>query len=143
MAGSLSGKHILYDVSMVVNAIDLSDHVESVEFVVNLEEQAADAMGDVQRYNLVGLQMISDPKVTFYHDFAAAKVYATLETAWAARTTFNIVAKGQSGANATTNPAWTIPVFVKSMPIFKGKHGDRHMADVTFGIAGLVTIATS
>lgn len=143
MAGSLSGKHVLYDVSMIVNSVDLSNEVEMVTIRVGMEQQKGDAMGDIQRYNFPGLQTVTDPKVTWYQDFAAAKVYATLYAAWAARSVFNIVAKGQSGANATTNPAWTIPVFVADMPVFVGTHGDRHMADVTFSIAGNISVATS
>ena len=32
MAGTITGKHILYDVSLTVNSVDLSDHAEQVEF---------------------------------------------------------------------------------------------------------------
>ena len=100
-------------------------------------------MGEVTDYNMPGTLAISDITATFYQDYAASKVYITLYTAWAARTTFNIVLKADSGANATTNPAWTIPVFVASMPVMQGKRGDRHMAPVTLAVAGLYTVATS
>lgn len=136
-------KHIFYNASVVVNSVDLSDHVESLTIEVNIEDQAADAMGDLQRYAMAGLLVVTDPTMTFYQDFAASKVYATIEALWAARSTFNIVVKNDSGANATTNPAWTLPVFVAKMPVFSGKHGDRHMAAVSFKMAGLYSIATS
>lgn len=144
MAGTITGKHVLYDVSLVVNSVDLSDHVEQVTFgEMGTNGQAAAAMGELQDYDMPGTLMISDPQVTFYHDFAAAKVYATLYAAWIARTVFNVVGKASSGANAVTNPAWTIPVFVGKAPMMTGKRGDRHMAPVTFKVAGALAVATS
>jgi len=136
-------KHIFYNASVVVNGVDLSDHVESVSVEVTTEDQAADAMGDTQRYDMPGLLKFSDPQMTFYQDFAAAKVYATFYALWAARSTFNVVVKNDAGANSATNPAWTLPVFVGKAPIFSGKHGERHMAPVTLKLAGTYTVATS
>lgn len=136
-------KHVLYNVSLVVNGVDLSDHVESISVIATTNGQAAAAMGDVNDYEMPGTLKLSDPQVTFYQDFAASKVYATLQAALAARSTFNVVAKADSGANSPTNPAWTIPCFVKSLPIFSAKRGDRHMASCTFGVAGAHSIATS
>lgn len=144
MPGVITGKHVLYDINLVVNAVDLSDHVESVTFgEMNTNKQAAAAMGDVQDYDMPGTLSITDPVVTFYNDFAASKVYAVLQAAWAARTVFNVLGKASSGANSTTNPQWTIPSFVVKAPFMTGKRGDRHMSPVTFGVAGAITIATS
>jgi hypothetical protein len=136
-------KHVFYNNSVVVNSVDLSDHVEEVSLVATTNKQFAAAMGDLNDYNMPGTLALSDITVTFYQDYASAKVYATLNAAWAARTTFNIVCKPDAGANATTNPAWTIPVFVASMPVMQGKRGDRHMAPVTFAVAGAHSVATS
>ena len=144
MPGVITGKHMLYDVSLVVNSVDLSDHVESVELTVTTEELRGDAMGDTQKYNMPGLLAINDIKATFYQDFAAAKVYATLYAAWSVpQTIFNLVGKASSAARSTTNPEWTILVVVKEMPVMKGTHGERHMADVTFGIAGNYSVLTA
>lgn len=144
MPGTITGKHILYDVSLVVNSVDLSDHVESITFgEMNINKQDAAAMGDLQDYSMAGTLMITDPQVTFYADFAAAKVYATLYAAWIARTQFNVVGKASSGAVSATNPAWTIPAFVAKCPMMSGKRGDRHMLPVTFAVAGTLTVATS
>jgi hypothetical protein len=144
MAGTITGKHVLWDVSLVLNSVDLSDHVESISFgEMGTNGVFAAAMGEIQDYDMAGTIMISDPQVTFYHDFAASKVYATLYAAWIARTTFNAVGKASSGANSATNPAWTIPCFVKKAPMLTGKRGDRHMAPVTLGVAGVLSVATS
>lgn len=144
MPGTITGKHILYDVSLVVNSVDLSDRVEQVSFMeMNTNKQDAAAMGDIQDYSMAGTLMISDPAVTFYQDFNTAKVYATLYAAWIARVNFNIVGKASSGAKSLTNPEWTIPVFVSKAPMMTGQRGSRHMAAVTFAVAGVASVLTA
>lgn len=143
MPGTITGKHILYDVSLIVNATDLSDHVEQVSFEIGLNKQGAAAMGDLQDYDMPGTQIVTPPTITFYNDFAASKVYATIFPLWQNRTTFNIVGKASSGARSTTNPEWTIPVFIGKAPLMMGKRGDRHMAPVTTEVAGALSVLTS
>lgn len=143
MPGVVTGKHILYDVSLVVNAVDLSDHVESLEFSVGINKQAGSAMADLQDYSIPGTLTISDPKITFYQDYATSKVYQTFVGLWSARTIFNVVGKASSGARAPTNPEWTIPVFVGEMPVITGTRGDRHMAAVTLAVGGVYSILTA
>ncbi len=144
MPGTITGKHILYDVSLTVNSVDLSDHVETVTYgEMNTNKQDGAAMGELQDYSIPGTLAITDPQVTFYQDFNTAKVYATLYAAWINRTTFDLVGKASSGANSPTNPAWTIPCFVAKAPMMVGKRGERHMAPVTFAVAGALSVATS
>lgn len=136
-------KHILYNASVVLNSVDLSDHVESVSFTAELNDQDAAAMADVEDYSMPGTRKISDIKLKLYSDFAASKVYATLSPLFTNRTSFNCVLKADAGATATTNPQFTTSVFVKSLPLIDGKRGDRHMTDVVLKPAGAMAIATS
>lgn len=143
MAGTTQGKHYLWDVSMIVNGTDLSNRLEQVSLMVGSNKGSGAAMGDQQDYSMPQTLTVTDPKLKFFHDFAASKVYATFYALWAAQTIFNIVGKVSSGANATTNPAWTIPCFVAEMPLIAGQRGDRHMADVTLAVAGAISVATA
>jgi hypothetical protein len=143
MPSAVSGKHMLYNVSAVVNGVDLSNRLEAIELPVSTRELMAAAMGEVQDYNFPGTLSVGDLKLTFYQDYAAAKVYNTFYAAWANRTIFNVLAKADAGANAVDNPQFTIPVFVKDMPLMGGTRGDRHMAPVTLSIAGVIAVATS
>ena len=140
MPGTITGKHILYDVSLTVNGVDLSNRVERLEIRVGTNKQMGSAMGDVQDYSIPGTLTIEDITAEFYQDYDAAKVYATLYAAWLARTNFNIVAKATSSASSSTNPQWTIPVFVAAMPVMGATRGDRHMAPVTFAVAGAYSV---
>lgn len=142
MSGGL-GKHVLWDVALVVNGIDLSDHVESVTLAVGQDQIPATPAGVRQKYSKPGHQTVTDPVITFYQDYAPGKVYATFLALWQNQQIFTIVGKAFSGARSPTNPEWTIPVFVGALPLLAGKRGDRHMAPVTCAVGGVLTIATS
>lgn len=144
MAGVITGKHMLYDVSLTVNSVDLSNHVQSVALTVSQESFPADAMGDTQRYKKPGLQVIDDITITFFQDFAGASVYPTLYAAFSTpQTTFNLVAKASTAANSATNPQWTIPCMLAKAPIISGAHGAAHMVQATFTCSGSYSVATS
>jgi hypothetical protein len=135
-------KHVLYDASLVVNAVDLSAHVESVSVVETLNDAGnAAGMGEIQDYNLAGTVKYSDVTVTFFQDYASNKVYAVLHAALVARSTINVVAKATTASASATNPQFTLPCFVKTLPIFSGTRGQTHKAQATFTIAGVVTIS--
>jgi hypothetical protein len=135
-------KHILYNASVNLNGVDLSDHDNKIEFTVEINGQAAAAMSEIEDYEMPGTRKVSPISAEFYQDYAASKVYQTLMTLWTNRTTFNAILKADAGANATTNPAFTVPVFIKSMPVISGSRGDAHKTTVTLQPAGLMTIAT-
>lgn len=136
-------KYVSYNASVVLNAVDLSDHVESVSFVVTLNDQPGAAMSDVEDYSIAGTRKVSPITLNMYQDFAASKVYATLMTLWTNRTSFNAVIKADSGANATTNPQFTVSVFISSFPVLDVTRGQRHMSQVVLTPAGVLAIATS
>lgn len=129
---------------MIVNGVDLSDHVESVALEVGLEMQPTMPYGGTQRYATpTGVQIVSDPVITFYQDYAPGKVYATFIAVWQSQAVFNLVAKADAGARSTANPEWTIPVALNKMPVMTGTRGGRHMAPITCTVAGVISIATT
>ena len=136
-------KHVLYNASLVVNSVDLSDHDNQIEYVVGIDGQPAAAMGELQSYGMPGTQTVSPIKVKLFQDYAAGKTYATLIALYSNRTTFNVAMKADAGATATTNPLHTVPCFIGSLPVISGTRGDAHMIDVTFEPAGLLAITTS
>ena len=136
-------KHVLYNSSVVLNSIDLSDHVESVMLEVETNAVPAAAMGDVEDYSMASTRKVKDISLNMYQDFAASKTYATLQALWTARSTFNAVIKADAGANATTNPAFTVSVFIKSFPFVSGKRSEAHMSQLVLAPAAAMTIATS
>lgn len=136
-------KYVLTNASVVLNGVDLSDHVRKVSFVVTLGGADAAAMADVEDYGMPATRKVSDISLEMYQDFAASKVYATLQPLWTNRSTFNAVIKNDAGANAPTNPQFTIPVFIRTFPVVDAARGDGSMTTVVLAPAGVMTIATS
>lgn len=135
-------KHVLYNASVVANSVDLSDHDNKIEFTVQTNGQDAAAMGEAEDYQMAGTRKVSPIQCEFFQDYASGKVYATLMALWTARSTFTLVLKADAGATATTNPQFTVTVFIANMPVISGTRGDRHMTNVTFQPASALAIAT-
>lgn len=132
-------KHVLYDAVVTVNSVTLTDRVESISWNTGIAKQPAAAMSEAQSYSMAGVQEVDDIEIVFYQDYANSNVYQTLTALYQARTTFILTAKAASGADAATNPNFTISVFIGKMPFINGKRGDRHMAPVTFVPASAMT----
>jgi hypothetical protein len=129
------------DASVVVNSVDLSDHVKSC--TLNYEAEMLDdtVMGDTTRSNMAGLLNWSID-VDFLQDFASAKVDATLFTLVGAAA-FTVVLKPTSGSVSATNPSFTGSAVLESYPPMTGGVGDLETVSVTFRSAGTLARATS
>ena len=129
------------DASVVVNSVDLSDHVKSC--TLNYEAEMLDdtVMGDTTRSNMAGLLNWSSD-VDFLQDFASAKVDATLFTLVGAAA-FTVVLKPTSGSVSATNPSFTGSAVLESYPPMTGGVGDLETVSVTFRSAGTLARATS
>jgi hypothetical protein len=129
------------DASVVVNSVDLSDHVKSC--TLNYEAEMLDdtVMGDTTRSNIAGLLNWSID-VEFLQDFAAAKVDATLFSLVGAAA-FTVTVKPTSGSVSATNPSFSGSMVLESYPPMTGSVGDLETASATFRSAGTLTRATS
>lgn len=133
-------KHVLYDAKVTFNAVDLSDHVESVSYTDGIAPQPAAGMSQVQSFDMPGVIIVSPISITFYQDFAATQVYITIHAAVLARTVASLIVKPTSAVDSATNPAFTMDVFVASCGLVNGTRGDRHMTQVVFQPAGAMTV---
>ncbi len=95
---------VLKDAYVMINAVDLSDHVKSVTLNYKAELQDDTAMGDDGRSRLGGL-LDWDADVEFYQDYAASKVDATLFPLVGAAA-FAVKIRPTSGAISATNPEY-------------------------------------
>jgi len=133
-------KFVLTDASLVINSVDLSDHVTSV--TLNYEAELGDdtTMGDDTRTNLGGLKNWSID-VEFTQNYASGKVDATL---WGiVGTSVAIVLKPTSGSVSATNPSYSGNGVIGSYSPIGNSVGDVAMAPVTIAPAGTLTRATS
>ncbi len=115
-------KHVIYNAFCSVNAVDLSDHVKTIKYSDGINGVDAAAMSEIQ-------------------DYAVSKVYQTIHPLEVARTTFNLIVRPDSGAAASTNPQFTVAVFVRGFDVINGTRGDGHMTQAVFAPAGLASIS--
>lgn len=128
------------DASVVVNSVDLSDHVAQVTIETSADDLDDTAMGDTYRSRIGGLK---DWSVTlrFHQDFAASEVDATIFPLLGTTTTITI--KPTSAAVSATNPSYSGSVLVNDYKPLDGSVGDLAGVSVTWPGAGTLTRATS
>ncbi len=135
-------KFSLKDASLVLNSVDLSDHVAQVDLATSMAELDTTAMGDNWKNVIGGLREFA-MGVTFQQDFAASEVDDTLWTAYNDDDGVTAVVKPTSGAVSATNPSFTGTVLVNDYKPVAGSVGDLAMVNVSWPGSGQLTRATS
>ena len=128
------GKQVLKDASIVINSVDLSDHVESVEAVYSEALARATAMGDTGEAKLSSGIADWSLQVNFYQDYDAAKVDATLFPLVGSASSFAVTwRKSKTDAISATNPEYQgVGLIDGDLPLMGGAVGDVNQASVTF-----------
>lgn len=129
-------KIVLRDVVVVIDGVDLSDHASSV--TINSSKDLVDgtSFGAQYKQNLIGLGDASID-VTFFQDYDAASVDATLWPLHDTGETFHVELKPASVAVSESNPRYEMAEAI--LPAFtplNGKVGDASTIDVTFQNSG-------
>lgn len=132
----------LTNASLKINAVDLSNRVESVTLDLSKDDVEVTAMGDGGHTHVGGLEN-NKLTVTFWQDFAAANVDATLLPVFQAGTAvaFKLTANGT--AVSSTNPVYSGSVVLTDYAPIGGKVGDGLQAPVSFVVSGTVTEGTT
>lgn len=120
---------ILKDADVVINTVDLSDHVMSITINYGAEIQDQSAMGDDSRTKIGGLRDYS-VDINFKQDFSSGSVDATLFPLVGVDTT--IVIKPTSAIPSPTNPSFTGTVILESYPVMGNTIGELAQVAVTF-----------
>lgn len=137
------GKFILDGAMVKVNAVDLSDHVRSVELNMSAEDVDSTHMGSGgSRDRVQGLRDNSFV-VNFQQDFDAAKVDATLWALFSGGSAFLVEVAGDGTAISSTNPKWSATCIMTEYQPLSGEVGDLSMTQVTFPTKGTVTRSTA
>lgn len=133
-------KHVLKDAVITINGVNLSDHASSVTLEDTADEVEFTAFGS-SGYREFG-QGLKDATitVTFFNDYAASSVDATLEPLYTSGGTFPVTIKSSSAATSGSNPIWSMTGRLFSYSPLSGAVGDANTTDVTIrngGTAGL------
>ena len=132
------------DIFCSVNAIDLSSYVVSVEFVqaVDAVESTAFSATSTNGHSFIGGIQNNSATITFNQDFAASKVWATLNTLVGVSTT--VIMRPTSSAVSATNPTLTLSsTLMSSLSPISGAVGDLASTGAISFQGGLYTSATS
>ena len=132
---------VLTNAKVVVNGVDLSDHVDSVEVQTNVDDVDITAMGASAHQHAPGLRNDAIT-VNFLQDFASGKVDATLFPLLG-NTGFTVSVLPVNAATSTTNPAYFATCCLFTYSPLNGKVGERSDTSVTFQTTGLIAKATS
>lgn len=124
-------KHVLTDASVVVNAVDLSTLVESVEINHEFEDVDLTAMGASAREHAKGLRNDSIT-VNFFQDFAASKLDQTLSALVTNTSGFSVVIKPTSAAVSTTNPSYSMTSLLFTYSPLNATVGEANQTSVEF-----------
>jgi hypothetical protein len=129
-------KQIFRDVNLVVNGVDLTDHLQQVSVPVSADEQDVTAMGAKNKQTLLG---IGDGEVTatLFQDFDDGSVDATLAPLQGENEPFEVLVTPKSGVISKNNPARRIKeAILPSFNGISGSVGQAGTADVAFKNVG-------
>ena len=132
---------VFTDASVVINAVDLSDHVKSVTVDYSAASEDDTVMGDDTKSSIAGLKEWS-MSVEFAQDHAANNVDATLFPLIGAAA-FTVTVRPTSAAVSATNPNFTGLCILSSYPPMGGSVGDFATTTAEFASAGTLSRATS
>jgi len=135
-------RDVLTDVSVIINSVDLSDHVASVELSQSFDDIETTAFGDGGRTRVGGLED-SSVTLSFHQDYAATSVDATINPLVGGTASVLLVPKGTAGTVSATNPAYSFTCLITEWQPLSGAVGDLNTADVTWPVSGRVTRGTT
>ena len=130
-------------VQVVLNSVDLSDHVTSATINRVFEELEISAMGDTARKFTKGLET-STITLDFLNDNAASgagSVRAALQAAWG--TTVPITLKQTNAVVSTTNPEYQSTILVNNTTDINGAVGDISSQSITFTCNSPIVVDTT
>lgn len=118
------------DVSVTINAVNLSDRANAVTLTYEVEQQDATVMGGNRAF--VGGIQNNSLEVTLYQDFAASEVEATIYPLVGTTTTVRV--KPTSAANGADNPEYILTgcYLASHTPISAGDVGSTSPVTLTF-----------
>jgi hypothetical protein len=122
---------VLLNAQVIINSVDLSDHVSKVTLEDTRESVDITAMGATMKTITKGL---GDGKATidFFQDFVAGKVHATLSPLISSAVGFPVEVRPVNGARSVTNPAWLMTALLMTYPMLDGKVGEANLATYEF-----------
>lgn len=133
---------VLRNVTITIDGVDLSDHVQSVGVAMSAADVNVTAMGAGGQQHAAGIRDDS-MTLTMFSDFASSKVHATINPKFAAAGTVQVVVFPNTSTVSATNPSFTAFCPVLTYNPVSGAVGEAAMTPITLPVNGTITVATS
>lgn len=134
------GIQIITGGAVLVNNIDLSDHVQEFTIDYGSETQDKTTYADGTRRVIGGLKTW-EVGITFLNDYDAAKVHATIRPLVGTTACFEV--RPINACASQNNPIISGIGVVSAYPPFGGAVGDALMAEVTIENSSVLAFASS
>lgn len=130
---------VLTDASVVINSVNLSDHIASVTISTTEDVIDTSAFSSTSINGRTRVAGLADNSITleFHQDFATSNVEQTIYPLIGSTTT--IVVKPTSSATGATNPSYTMTALVSEWQPLSGSVGELATASVTWPVSGAIT----
>ena len=128
-------------VGLKINAVDLSDHVQSVTLNWAADELEITAMGDQSHRFVKGLES-GTFTVSLLNDTAATSVLQTLNAAFGTTVAVRLV-QSKADTIGADNQLYTFDVLINNLTPVNGATGDIATQDLTFTLNSKVTAAST
>ena len=132
---------VLTDASIVINSVDLSDHIASVTISTSEDVIDTSAFSSTIANGRTRVAGLADNSITleFHQDFATSSVEQTIYPLLGQTT--SVVVKPTSAAVSATNPSFSCTVVVTEWQPLSGSVGELSTASVSWPISGAITKA--
>lgn len=124
-------KVVLKTATVVVNSVDITDHVSQVTIETERDEVDVTAMGATNKEILAGLGDATIT-VTVFQDFAAGEIDATMWPLSTSDTPFPVAVKPTSAAISATNPEYQMSALLLTYSPLDGSVGEASTTELTF-----------
>ena len=130
---------VLTDASVVINSINLSDHIASITISTSEDVIDTSAFSSTIAAGRTRVAGLADNSVTleFHQDFATSDVEQTIYPLIGSTTT--MVVKPTSAIVSATNPSYTFTALVSEWQPLSGSVGELSTASVSWPISGAIT----
>jgi hypothetical protein len=134
-------KFVATDVKVLINNINLSDHIAQVSLEQTSDEIETTSFGTEWRQRIGGGLKDASISIDFHQDFGSGSVDATLSPLF--NTIATVVVTPTSGSVSATNPSFTGTFSVVQYSPVASSVGDLATLSVSWPSAGTVTRGTA
>jgi hypothetical protein len=120
---------VLVNASVTLNAVDISNHVSSVEIAGVRDEVDVTSMGDTNKEIVLGLGDVTIT-VTVFNDYAAGSLDSQLFPLWQTNTPFVVEIRPVAGGRTTSNPGYVCTVLLPTYNPISGSVGTAVTTDI-------------